>query len=73
MKFNELGTTGLKISHVSLGGAPFSNIYGFAWTLILIVYIERCSETKADFLCAAYACENGWVPNQVKPNILIIY
>ncbi|CAG4962207.1 unnamed protein product [Parnassius apollo] len=28
MKYNELGDTGLKVSHVSLGGAAFSNIYG---------------------------------------------
>ncbi|XP_028166806.1 L-galactose dehydrogenase-like [Ostrinia furnacalis] len=28
MKYNELGTTGMKVSHVSLGGAAFSNIYG---------------------------------------------
>ncbi|XP_075991174.1 uncharacterized protein LOC142986544 [Anticarsia gemmatalis] len=28
MKYNELGTTGMKVSHVSIGGAAFSNIYG---------------------------------------------
>ncbi|KAL0852328.1 hypothetical protein ABMA28_000532 [Loxostege sticticalis] len=28
MKYTELGTTGMKLSHVSLGGAAFSNIYG---------------------------------------------
>ncbi|XP_072931216.1 uncharacterized protein [Epargyreus clarus] len=28
MQYNELGTTGLKVSHVGLGGATFSNIYG---------------------------------------------
>ncbi|KAI8430640.1 hypothetical protein MSG28_000841 [Choristoneura fumiferana] len=28
MKYNYLGNTGLKVSHVSLGGASFSNIYG---------------------------------------------
>ncbi|XP_049886348.1 uncharacterized protein LOC126380788 [Pectinophora gossypiella] len=28
MKYNNLGDTGLKVSHVSLGGAAFSNIYG---------------------------------------------
>ncbi|XP_047524204.1 L-galactose dehydrogenase-like [Pieris napi] len=28
MKYNELGATGLKVSHVSCGGAAFSNIYG---------------------------------------------
>ncbi|XP_050683137.1 uncharacterized protein LOC126978408 [Leptidea sinapis] len=28
MKYNNLGTTGLKVSHISLGGAAFSNIYG---------------------------------------------
>ncbi|KAJ8737627.1 hypothetical protein PYW08_000222 [Mythimna loreyi] len=28
MKFNELGNTGLKVSHISLGGAAFSNFYG---------------------------------------------
>ncbi|CAH2985496.1 unnamed protein product [Chilo suppressalis] len=28
MRYNELGTTGLNVSHISLGGAAFSNIYG---------------------------------------------
>ncbi|XP_030037555.1 L-galactose dehydrogenase isoform X2 [Manduca sexta] len=28
MRYNELGNTGLKVSHISLGGAAFSNIYG---------------------------------------------
>ncbi|XP_059059776.1 uncharacterized protein LOC131853008 [Achroia grisella] len=28
MKYNELGTTGIKVSHISLGGAAFANIYG---------------------------------------------
>lgn len=28
MKYNELGSTGMKVSHVSLGGAAFSNFYG---------------------------------------------
>ncbi|CAH2035420.1 unnamed protein product, partial [Iphiclides podalirius] len=28
MQYNELGDTGLKVSHVGLGGAAFSNIYG---------------------------------------------
>ncbi|XP_026730321.1 L-galactose dehydrogenase-like [Trichoplusia ni] len=28
MRYNEFGTTGIKTSHISLGGAAFSNIYG---------------------------------------------
>ncbi|KAM3968756.1 uncharacterized protein ACR2FA_000505 [Aphomia sociella] len=28
MKYNQLGNTGLKVSHISLGGASFANIYG---------------------------------------------
>lgn len=28
MKYNELGHTGMKVSHISLGGAAFSNFYG---------------------------------------------
>ncbi|KAF9797920.1 hypothetical protein SFRURICE_016564 [Spodoptera frugiperda] len=28
MRYNELGKTGIKVSHVSLGGAAFSNFYG---------------------------------------------
>ncbi|XP_026759015.1 uncharacterized protein LOC113518337 [Galleria mellonella] len=28
MRYNELGATGLKVSHISLGGAAFANIYG---------------------------------------------
>ncbi|XP_004933153.1 uncharacterized protein LOC101746219 isoform X2 [Bombyx mori] len=28
MRYNELGTTGIKVSHISVGSAAFSNIYG---------------------------------------------
>ncbi|CAB3259067.1 unnamed protein product [Arctia plantaginis] len=28
MKFNKLGNTGMEVSHVSMGGAAFANIYG---------------------------------------------
>ncbi|XP_013179035.1 PREDICTED: L-galactose dehydrogenase-like [Papilio xuthus] len=28
MRYNELGDTGMKVSHIGLGGAAFSNIYG---------------------------------------------
>ncbi|CAH0578423.1 unnamed protein product [Chrysodeixis includens] len=28
MRYNEFGTTGIKTSHISIGGAAFSNIYG---------------------------------------------
>ncbi|CAK1541819.1 unnamed protein product [Leptosia nina] len=50
MQYNDLGATGLKVSHVSFGGAAFSSIYGDFDDRKSIELIHECLKRGVNYL-----------------------